>query len=159
MRSGRVHEDSRMRRNNGYTLLELLAALAITGMVVSAMGGLLLNGQRASQRLDFRSEYQESARVGLEMMARDIKSCRSLDVVSTNQFSLIGSDGSKVSYWVTSGTLYRSAKGATNPVVNGVLDLAICEALPDLFEVSLTSGNKEFSYQLTTRARVVTVWG
>lgn len=141
-------------RNQGYTLLELLATLAITGVVIAAMGGLLLNGQRANQRLDSRSEFQESARVGLEMMARDIKSSRNLDEVNIDRFSVIGSDGSKVSYRVTSGTLYRAAKGATNPVVNGVKSLAACEILPGLLEVSLTTGDEGFSYQLTTRAGV-----
>lgn len=145
-----------MNRNQGYTLLELLAALAITGMVMAALGGLLLSGQRACQRVDDRSEIQESARVGLEMMVRDIKSCRSIVEVNADSLNLVGNDGSTVRYQVSTGTLFRSAKGAANPVSNEVTSLAVSEVLPDLLEVSLTTGEKEFSYQLTTRVKRMT---
>lgn len=145
-----------IRGSQGYTLLELLAALAITGMVIAAMGGLLINGQRACRRVDSRSEMQESARVGLEMMARDIKSCRTLEEINGDRLGLVGSDGSKVSYRVASATLYRSAKGAVNPVANEVKSLIFCEVLPGLLEISLTTGDEEFSCQLKTRVKIMT---
>jgi prepilin-type N-terminal cleavage/methylation domain-containing protein len=142
--------------NKGYTLIELLAALAITGMVIASLGGLLLNGQRACQRVDHRSEIQESARVGLEMMTRDIKSCQSLKEVSTDRLAVVGRDGSSLGYHVSSGTLYRSVRGVANPVANQVQSLTVREVLPDLLEVSLTTGDEEFRCQLKTRVKRMT---
>ncbi len=147
-----------MRRpvNQGYSLLELLAVLAITGVIIAALGGLLLSGYRACQRVDYLSEIQENARVGLEMMIRDIKSCRSINQVNDDSFSLIGSDGSKLSYQVSAGTLYRAGKGTSNPVCNEAKELLIKRILPDLLEITLITGNQEYDYHLTTRVKRVT---
>lgn len=142
--------------NKGYSLIELLAALAITGMVVASLGGLLLSGQRACQRVDHRSEIQESARVGIEMMTRDIKNCLSLKEISADRLVVVDRDGSSLGYHVSSGTLYRSVRGAANPVANQVQGLTFREVLPDLLEVSLTTGDGEFSCQLKTRVRRMT---
>ncbi|MGE5544870.1 MAG: PilW family protein [Bacillota bacterium] len=144
------------RKNEGYTLIEILAALAITGMVIAALGGLLLGGQQACQRVDFRSEIQESARIGLEMMVRDIKSCKSLREVSADRLSMVGSNGSAVGYHVSSGTLYRSVGGVANPLVSQVQSLTVREVFPDLLEVSLTTGVGESSSRLQTRVKRMT---
>jgi len=145
-----------MSGNKGYTLVELLAALAITGMIIAALGGLLLGGQRACQRVDLRSEIQESARVGLEMMIRDIKSCNSLKDVNADRLVMTGSDGSMIEYRVSSGILYRAVSGKANPVANQVQGLTMHEVLPDLLEVSLTTGNGDFRCQLKTRVKRMT---
>ncbi len=144
------------RGTRGYTLLELLAALAITGMVVAALGGLLLNGFRACQRVEARSEVQEAARVGLEMIARDIRSCQSLREITEDRVIMNGADGSRLEYFVSSQTLYRSIRGVSNPVANQVQDLSFREVYPDLVEVSLTTGDGEFSYPLRTRVKRMT---
>lgn len=144
------------RGTPGYTLLELLAVLAITGMVVAALGGLLLNGFRACQRVEARSEIQEAARVSLEMIARDIRSCQSLREVREDRLIMTGADGSRLEYYVSSQTLYRSIRGVSNPVANQVQDLGFREVHPDLVEVSLTAGDGEYSYPLGTRVKRMT---
>ena len=140
----------------GYTLLELLAVLAITGMVIAALGGLLLNGFRACRRVEARSEIQEAARVGLEMIARDIRSCQSLREVREDRLSLADAVGSRSDYYVSSRTLYRSIRGVANPVANQVQELTFREIQPDLVEVSLVTGDEEFSYPLQTRVKRMT---
>lgn len=140
----------------GYTLLELLAVLAITGMVVAALGGLLLNGFRACQRAEVRSEIQEAARVSLEMIARDIRNCQSLREVREDRLIMTDADGSRLEYYVSSQTLYRSIRGVSNPVANQVQDLGFREVHPDLVEVSLTAGDGEYSYPLGTRVKRMT---
>ncbi|NLW45212.1 MAG: prepilin-type N-terminal cleavage/methylation domain-containing protein [Syntrophomonadaceae bacterium] len=140
----------------GYTLLELLAVLAITGMVIAALGGLLLNGFRTCRRVDACSEIQEAARVGLEMIARDIRSCRSLKEVRENRLIMAGPDGSRLEYHVSSQTLYRSIRGVSNPVANRVKELSFRELQPDLVEVSLITGDEEFTYPLKTRVKRMT---
>ena len=116
--------------------------------------GLLLSGYGRARE----GYLQKSGKcqVGLEMMIRDIKSCRSIDQVNDDSFSLIGSDGSKLSYRVSSGTLYRAGKGTSNPVCNEVTELLIKRILPGLLEITLITGNQDFNYHLTTRVKRMT---
>ena len=50
--------------------------------------------------------------------------------------SLADAVGSRLDYYVSSRTLYRSIRGVANPVANQVQELTFREIQPDLVEVS-----------------------
>jgi len=122
-------------------------------MVMVSLASILISAQRAYVRIDDYAEIQENARVGLEMIIRDIKGCRAVVSAGTGSLSLTGGDGSSVRYHVSSGTLYRTAKGTSNPVANSVICFTATREGPELLEVTLSAGSGEFDYRLTTRAK------
>ncbi len=62
--------------NGGFTLIETLAALAICSLVVAALLSFYLNGVSAWRRGTDCMENQQSARIALERMTRDLRYAR-----------------------------------------------------------------------------------
>lgn len=60
-------------RQNGMTLLEILMALAIFGLVVTSMYGLFINVQRTTYNQEEVVDAQQNLRMSLDMISRDIK--------------------------------------------------------------------------------------
>jgi prepilin-type N-terminal cleavage/methylation domain-containing protein len=59
-------------REQGFTLVEVLVALAITMIVMSAVFGLLTQGQDSFRREPEISDLQQSARTGLDRISSDL---------------------------------------------------------------------------------------
>ena len=62
-----------MRREEGFTLLELMAALAILGFVVTAIYSFYLAGLKSWQRGLDQIEYRQSARIAMDKMIRELR--------------------------------------------------------------------------------------
>ncbi|NLB17649.1 MAG: hypothetical protein GX825_02685 [Syntrophomonadaceae bacterium] len=132
-------------------MLELMAALAISAVILGAMGGLLINGSRAYGRVDQYSELQDNGRVGLEMLTRDFKSSRQVTWIGEGEVRMIGVEGSSIVYRVSNGVLYRVVPGTSNPVCMQVAEFTVEEAFSDLLKVKLITENQEARYLLETQ--------
>ncbi|NLV17291.1 MAG: hypothetical protein GXY50_08810 [Syntrophomonadaceae bacterium] len=128
-----------------------MAALAISTVIIGAMGGLLINGSQAYGRVDRYSELQENGRTGMEMIARDFKSSRQVVRISDREISIIGAEGASVIYRVSNGTLYRAVPGTSNPVCMQVEEFRVEEVFPDLLKVKLITENHGDRYILQTQ--------
>ena len=122
--AGRVH------------LVELLVALALTGLVLSGTVSLLAHGQRAYARGAARAESQQSARTALLRMARELRQAGSgrgsLPPIAVAeparvviQHDLDGDGaasarGETVTWQLSAGVLRRNAGAGAQPIVNGV---------------------------------------
>jgi type IV pilus assembly protein PilW len=71
-RSGRIVVSCR-KRPRGFTLIELMVAMAIGLVVVGCMGSLFISNQRVYRANKALSDVQDSARVAFEFLARDIR--------------------------------------------------------------------------------------
>jgi len=60
-------------KSHGFTLLELLIALAIFGFVMGAFYSVFITSDRAYRTQDGVAEAQQGLRVGLDLMVRDIR--------------------------------------------------------------------------------------
>jgi Tfp pilus assembly protein PilW len=126
--AGRVH------------LVELLVALALTGLVLSSTVTLLAHGQRAYSHGAGRAESQQSARVALARMAREIRQAGSgggaLPPIAAAEPQRVvlqhdvdgdgvaATRGETVTWQLSAGVLRRNAGAGAQPIVNGVRALA-----------------------------------
>jgi type II secretory pathway component PulJ len=130
--------DATDRRDDarGVHLTDLLAALALLGLVLAATVGLFAEGQRAYARGAARVESQQTARVALSRMAREIRQAGggggTLPPIAIAEPSRIvvqhDADGDgrattrgETVTWLLSGDVLRRNAGAgAQPIVNGV---------------------------------------
>lgn len=128
--------------SRGFTLSELLVALAIVGMVLATVAGLLQHGQRAYMAGAAQVEAQQSARVALERLSRELRGAgldprgarfpALLNPTPTgftvqndvNGDGLIAGNPERVTYSLTGRTLRRNAGGGAQPMIDGVEALA-----------------------------------
>jgi type II secretory pathway pseudopilin PulG len=65
-------EEHGMKRENGFSLLELMVSMAVTIVVLGAATTALLQAQRATQAIAMQANTQENLRAGMHFMVRDI---------------------------------------------------------------------------------------
>lgn len=63
----------RIAENKGFTLIELLVAIAILGLVVMAISTTFIGQRREGLTQEDVAEAQQSARIGVETLIRDIR--------------------------------------------------------------------------------------
>lgn len=133
------------RRTAGYSLAELLVALGLLGLVMAATALVLQSGLAAWGWGARRVEAQQSARVALERMARELKEAgydptgagfevllvaqptRIVFQRDLNANGVIDPTRERVSYLLRSGetTLRRDAGGGAQPIAEGVRRFAL----------------------------------
>lgn len=124
-------------------LADLLAALAVLGLVLGTLLTLLEQGQRLYAFGAARIETQQSARVAVERLARDIRSAGygtaatafpAISVAAPDRIVLhsdldgdgvIAARGETITWRVAAGVLRRDAGGGAQPIINGVRALAL----------------------------------
>lgn len=103
------------RSEHGFTLVELLAVMAILLLVLTGVITLYLSGIRTQTRLAASFQTQTSLHVGLDKMRKDVHLACSQTAQSATSvtFSLPPCDGTKMVTWCTQGAgsvygLYRN---------------------------------------------------
>jgi len=128
----------RQAGSRGYALAELLVTLALVGIVVAALTGLFQQGEQAVLFGTSRLEAQQSARVALERLGRELRGA-GIDPRGTgfpplvnptstgftiqndlNGDGVIAGNPETITYSLTGRTLRRNAGGGAQPVVDGV---------------------------------------
>jgi Tfp pilus assembly protein PilW len=135
----------------GYTLLELVAALALTGFMIALLGGMFWSSVRSFEAGDQRTEVQESARTGMAMMVADIKSSRSITTITPHTIVLVSADNSALSFYQSGEVLYRSINSTPNPVCMKVASFDVEEVFPNQVRLRLVTQVHNHSCVLATR--------
>jgi prepilin-type N-terminal cleavage/methylation domain-containing protein len=89
-----------MRNRRGYTLIELLVALAAGGVVATAIARVLVHTQRVAQHLAQRMELNQTLRATLAILPMDL---RGLDASDPAGSDLIQLSDSALTYKATRG--------------------------------------------------------
>ena len=131
------------RDSRGFTLSELLVVLAMVGMVVATVVGVLQRSLQVYQAGAARVEAQQGARVALERLARELQGAGFnptgavfsplVNPTSTgftiqndlNGDGVIAGTRETVTYSLTGRTLRRNAGGGAQPVIEGVESLTL----------------------------------
>ncbi|HTK89850.1 MAG TPA: prepilin-type N-terminal cleavage/methylation domain-containing protein [Verrucomicrobiae bacterium] len=127
----------------GFTLLEILVAMAMGGLVMAGTLSLLLAGQGASAAGEARAEAIQGARVGLERMATELRQAgydpqgagfaaievaepeRIVFLHDLNENGVIDPTRERVTYLLRGTVLRRDAGGGAQPLVEGVQRLRL----------------------------------
>jgi len=111
-------------------LADLLAALAVSGLVFAATLTVFAQGQRAYTYGVARLESQQSARIALARMAREIRQAglgagtlAAIAVAEPSRLT-IQHDSRTVTWLLSGSVLRRNAGGGAQPIVNGVRALS-----------------------------------
>lgn len=122
----------RVRDQRGYTLAELLVAIAVVGLLMSGLFLTLREGQTAYQYGSTRVEVQQNARVALARIMRELRAARSFTTTSATdvKFKFLDDTGTniEVEYLLGGTNLQRNQTGAAGQpetLIGGVQSLAI----------------------------------
>ena len=101
-----------MKRRAGFTLVELIAALIVVGLIGAIVAGTLRLGVRAQERLLARTEAMEDRRVVLGQLRRHLEAIEPL--------WLVGRDGMRVAFRGNAGELWFAAEMPGSDGVGGI---------------------------------------
>lgn len=121
-------------------LVDLLASLALSGLLLASTLSVFVQGQRAYAYGVARVESQQAARVALARIVRDLRQAGlgggafpPLAVAAPSQLviqcdldadGIIGARGETITWLVSGGVLRRNAGAGAQPIVDGVRKLA-----------------------------------
>lgn len=113
----------RLRAADGHTLVELIAVMAILLIVLTTLTGLFVSGSRAELDLNRRFEAQQSARVAVDRMRREVHCSSGITLTSASSITVAlkahcptsgGSDTTVVyTTELVSASRYRLKRGTT----------------------------------------------
>jgi type II secretory pathway pseudopilin PulG len=84
----------KMKNNQaGYSLIEIMVAVAISFMVVMALGRVITMNTQAWIYNQESSHVQRNASQALDWMSRDIRQARTLEMISATEFRTLGASG------------------------------------------------------------------
>lgn len=111
----------------GFTLVELLVAMALLGLILAGVFTLQHQGIQSYLTGASRVEVQQNARTALELMVQELRSAQSVSAVGgAGDVTFVTSVGqpppalATIRYQLSGTTLNRSINGVPTPLVGGV---------------------------------------
>ncbi len=143
---------------SGFTLIEVIAALALTGIMALALGSLYWTGYKGFDSLDASTEAQDQARVAFDYIRRNLVQARKLVKLTANESVFINGSGQKLGLRYYNGTLYRdfyqtetsNYPSASNPVAEKINRLSFTSPLPGVVQVEIEASFSGYSYLIQT---------
>jgi prepilin-type N-terminal cleavage/methylation domain-containing protein len=87
-----------LRASDGFTLMEVLVAMALTVVVMASAGQLLYAGQKVSSADTENATAQSELQGQLDRMIRDLRQATDVTQQTTGQITVILLDGTQLSY-------------------------------------------------------------
>lgn len=137
-----IKPSERQRYRSGFTIVELLVALAILSVVSTAAFGIFISLSRGYTRANVAAESQQDLRLTMDFMIREIRMA-GLDPLNTRTFGVSSSLGNhfaftadrnlngdlespdeEISYQFTGDALIMTLGGVTATLCDGITDFA-----------------------------------
>lgn len=156
-------ENRKLKTHKGFTLVEVMIAFTIFGILAGVITGALLNVFRSHLLIFNTLNSQANLRFLLETMTREVKEGSGLAFdAETNIFSFVNKDGRQVSYYLEGGVVLRAENSEILPITSQDLivekfDVAGCWQNPScqpsltlLFKVRPKTNPQNSSFYLQT---------
>ena len=106
----------RYNKESGLTLIELIVAIGIFGLVVTMTVSIFVIALVSQRRIISLRNIEDNARFALESMAREIRTGKNFGG-SINSLSFTNAKGESVVYRLNNKTIEKSSDGGTNYLV------------------------------------------
>jgi len=127
-----MHTDAKLRQasgSSGFTLVELIMATAISGIILASMVGTFLTFALGARGVGAYTQMSKSSRMALEYFARDMRSAEDVRLVTESSLTIVAPSsgfytGSEVTYDYDSDAkvLFRIERdAAANEISNQIL--------------------------------------
>jgi len=100
-------------KNSGLTLIELIVAVGIFGLVVSIVFGVFSLALTSQRRIIALKNVEDNARFAVELMAREIRTGKNFSG-GVGSLSFANAKGEVVTYRLNSSVVEKSSDGGTN---------------------------------------------
>ncbi len=144
-----------MRKNSneeaGFTLIEVLLALAIGSLVISGFLSVFWAASNAYEKGVTASDIQYMARRGINDIEKDIKEAAGVAISNEGTELVLNKDTeNEIIYRANNKNLYRVAKGTSVPIAENVRKIQFKEVDNGLVEVQLEVESRRQEYVLST---------
>lgn len=106
------------RGARGFTLVELMVAMALAALLMMVVGTLALYSGRSFAALANYTDLDHASRNALDILTRDVRQTQRLSSFQTNELVFVDSDGQPLTfrYSAADGT-FRRIKGGTSQLL------------------------------------------
>jgi type II secretory pathway pseudopilin PulG len=129
-----THKTSNGTRTQGFTLVEALIAMAVSGMVVLALVSMMVFSGRVFAAIFNYVDLDDSNRVAMDVISRDIRTAQRVVSFTTNEFRLKDASGADLTYRYSPGakTLTRVSAGRSKVLLEECqrFSFRICQRTP-----------------------------
>lgn len=109
---------ARTRHQLAMTLVEILVAVAIGGIVLAATGSMFHFTLRSFAAIGNYNDLDNASRNALDVLSRDIRQAHALTSFTTNQIRLMANDSNTLTYTYSPGTgMFTRQHGSASPTV------------------------------------------
>jgi len=109
----------------GFTLTELLVAMAMLGLLLTGVYTLQQQGLYSYMVGSAKVEAQQNARVALDLMIRELRSATSVTATAVGDLTFVDQNGVTIRYNLTGTDLQRTENGVLSVLIGGVQSLAL----------------------------------
>jgi prepilin-type N-terminal cleavage/methylation domain-containing protein len=106
---------ARTRNQRAMTLLEMMMAVSIGGLVLAAVSSLLYHTTRSFAAIGNYNDLDNASRNALDVLSRDVRQARGLTAFTTNQIRLQSNDSNVLTYTYSPSTLRLTRQIGTQP--------------------------------------------
>ncbi len=143
---------------SGFILLELLAALALTALVVSVVALGFGAGQLAIAQNSRGAELRNSARFSIQFITREVQAAKQIWGVSQDTLAVINQNNNKIVFRKGGSTLWRDFyetpasvyKSTSHPLADQITELTFDSRGGQGVKIHLTCKDGSQSYSLET---------
>jgi prepilin-type N-terminal cleavage/methylation domain-containing protein len=106
------------RRARGFTLVELMVAMALAALLMMVVGTLALYSGRSFAALANYTDLDHASRNALDILTRDVRQTQKLSSFQTNELVFVDSDGQPLTYrYSAADGTFRRIKGGTSQLL------------------------------------------
>lgn len=137
------------RDETGMTLVEMLVALALTGIIFTGFMSVYWFASYAFEREYCQADIQYSARQAKDKVFNDVRESKSFCILDGGTELRLTKNDTQVHYYVRNEQLYRDDDiSPPSPVACNIKEVYFYSSAPGLLEITITSTIEEQEFIL-----------